>query len=69
MREIDAKEITRTVSRLFQEACHYLPEDVLNALKQARQAEESPIGREVLDSILKNADISAREQLPLCQDT
>lgn len=69
MREIDAKEITRTVSRLFQEACHYLPEDVLNALKQARQAEESPIGREVLDNILKNADIAAREQIPLCQDT
>ena len=69
MREIDAKEITRTVSRLFQEACHYLPEDVLNALKQARQAEESPIGREVLDSILKNADISAKGQIPLCQDT
>ena len=69
MREIDAKEITRTVSRLFQEACHSLPEDVLNAIKQARQTEESPIGREVLDSILKNADISAREQIPLCQDT
>ena len=69
MREIDAKEITRTVSRLFQEACHYLPEDVLNALKQAWQTEESPIGREVLDRILKNADISAREQIPLCQDT
>ena len=69
MREIDAKEITRTVSRLFQEACHYLPEDVLNALKQAWQTEESPIGREVLDSILKNADISAKEQIPLCQDT
>ena len=69
MREIDAKEITQTVSRLFQEACHYLPEDVLNALKQARQAEESPIGREVLDNILKNADIAAKEQIPLCQDT
>ncbi len=69
MREIDAKEITLAVSRLFQEACHYLPEDVLNALKQARQTEESPIGREVLDSILENADISAREQIPLCQDT
>ena len=69
MREIDVKEITRTVSRLFQEACHYLPEDVLNALKQARQAEESPIGREVLDNILKNAEIAAREQIPLCQDT
>ena len=69
MKEIDVGEITRTVSRLFQEACHYLPEDVLNSLKQARQVEESPIGREVLDSILKNAEISAREQIPLCQDT
>ena len=69
MREIDAKEITQTVSRLFQEACHYLPEDVLNALKQARQNEESPIGCEVLDRILKNAEISAGGQIPLCQDT
>jgi len=69
MREIDAKEITQTVSRLFQEACHYLPEDVLNALKQARQTEESPIGREVLDRILENAEISAGGQIPLCQDT
>ena len=40
MREIDAKEITQTVSRLFQEACHYLPEDVLNALKEARQNDD-----------------------------
>ena len=69
MREIDAKEITQTVSRLFQEACHYLPEDVLNALKEARQNEESPIGREVLDRILENAEISAGGQIPLCQDT
>ena len=57
------------MSRLFQEACHYLPEDVLNALKQAQKAEASPVGREVLDRILENADIAAREQIPLCQDT
>ena len=69
MREIDAKEITKTVSRLFQEACHYLPDDVLHALKQARETEESPVGREVLDRMLENADISASEQIPLCQDT
>ncbi|MBE9512539.1 MAG: fumarate hydratase [Chloroflexi bacterium] len=69
MREVEAKEITRTVSRLFQEACHYLPEDVLNAIKRARETEESSIGREVLDRILENADISAREKIPLCQDT
>ena len=69
MRAIDAEEITKTVARLFQEACYYLPEDVLDSLKQAREAEESPAGREVLDRILENADVSAKGELPLCQDT
>lgn len=69
MREIDVKEITKAVSQLFQEACYYLPEDVLNALKQARQTEESPIGCNVLDKIIENVDISAKEQIPICGDT
>jgi fumarate hydratase subunit alpha len=69
MRAIDAEEVTKTVSRLFQEACYYLPEDVLNALKQAREAEESPVGRKVLDRMLDNAEISAKDKIPLCQDT
>ena len=69
MRDINVKEITNTVSRLFREACYYLPEDVLNALKQAREAEESPVGRKVLDRILENAEISTKGEIPLCQDT
>lgn len=69
MREIDAQEVTKTVSQLFQEACHYLPEDVLTSLKQAREAEESAVGRDVLDRILDNAEVSANEKIPLCQDT
>jgi fumarate hydratase subunit alpha len=69
MRDIAAGEITETVSRLFQKACYHLPGDVLAALKQARKTEESPAGREVLDSILENTRIAASEQIPLCQDT
>jgi len=69
MRAIDAKEITETIARLFQEACYHLPEDVLDALKQGREVEESPAGRKVLDRILENADISAEGEFPLCQDT
>jgi fumarate hydratase subunit alpha len=69
MRDIAAEEVTVTVSHLFQEACYHLPGDVLAALKQARETEESPAGREVLDSILENARIAASEQIPLCQDT
>lgn len=69
MRDIEAKEVTRTVSRLFQEAGYHLPQDVLDRLRQARDAEESPVGRKVLDRILENADISAKGGIPLCQDT
>ena len=69
MREIDCKQIIETVSRLFQEACHYLPEDVLAALKRARENEKSPVGREILDRILENAEIAGKGEIPLCQDT
>jgi len=68
MRDIEASTITEVVSRLFQEANFYLGEDVSAALKQARQDEESPLGREVIDRILENADIAANERIPLCQD-
>ncbi|MEK7353380.1 MAG: fumarate hydratase, partial [Chloroflexota bacterium] len=69
MRDIDCKTITETVSSLFQEACLYLPEDVLEAIKRARETEESPVARDVLDSILENSKIASAEKIPLCQDT
>ena len=69
MRDIDCKQITETTAKLFQDACLYLPEDVLAAIKGARKAEESPVARNVLDRILENAEISRKEQIPLCQDT
>ncbi len=69
MRDIKAEEITRTVSRLFQEANFLLPEDILAVLRRASETEESPVARDVLDRILENSDISAQERIPLCQDT
>ena len=69
MREIEASAITQVVAQLCQEANFVLGEDVVSALKQARETEESSAGCEVLDRILENAEISARERIPLCQDT
>ena len=68
MREIEASAVTQAVNRLFQEANSRLGEDVLSALKQARNREKSPAGREVIDRILENAGIAASEGVPLCQD-
>ena len=69
MRKIQASDITDTISRLFQHACHHLPEDVLTALKQAREKEKSPVARDVLGRILENCELAPKEQIPLCQDT
>ncbi len=68
MRTIEVRAITEAISRLFKQANYELGEDVLEALKKARQDEESPLGREVIDTILKNARIAAEEKIPLCQD-
>ena len=69
MRDIDSKKIIETVSHLFQDACLYLPEDVLAALKEAREKEESPAAKDVLAQLIENTEIAAKEKIPLCQDT
>ncbi len=68
MREIHTDQIAETVARLCVESNHYLGEDVLAALRRYREAEVSPVGREVLDQILENAQIAHDQQMPLCQD-
>ncbi len=62
---------TELLHRRLREACLSmiieLPEDVLNALRAAREAETGP-GREVLDAILANVALAGQQRLPLCQD-
>jgi fumarate hydratase subunit alpha len=43
--------------------------DIYQALVEAEQKEESPLGRDVLDVILQNAQIAREKKMPLCQDT
>ena len=69
MREIEAKTVTETISHLLQNACSYLSEDVITALKAAGDREESSVARGVLYKLLENADTAARSEIPLCQDT
>ncbi|MGP1586417.1 MAG: fumarate hydratase, partial [Schwartzia sp. (in: firmicutes)] len=69
MRTIQTEEITEVVAELCKEAAYYLPEDVYEALKKGRATEESPVGCDVLDQIIKNAEIAKAEDRPYCQDT
>jgi fumarate hydratase subunit alpha len=69
MRRINAKHVTASVKKLFIKANTALGEDMVSALHCALQQEESPIGKQVLEKILQNADIACREAMPICQDT
>ncbi len=69
MRTIQVGKITEEVAQMCKEAAYYLPKDVYEALKKGRETEESPVGRDVLDQIIKNAEIAKAEDRPICQDT
>jgi len=68
MREISVADIVNTVAHLCQRANFNIGEDVLEALKQAREKEESTLGQQVLDQILENDSIATNENIPICQD-
>ena len=69
MREIKVADIQKKVAEMLLDACQNIPENVLCRLNQAKDEEESPLGKEVIDRIIQN-DILAREKhLPICQDT
>lgn len=69
MREIYAKAIKDTVSRLCIEANYYLPDDVKNRLSEARDSEAFETARFMLDVLIQNHEIACSEQTPICQDT
>ena len=69
MRTIQLNEVTERVRKLCQQANCELGDDVIEALRRACEAEESPTGRRILDQILENARIAADRNAPLCQDT
>ena len=69
MREIDVKQITEAVAACCIDSCNNLPVGVLQKLEEARQSEISPLGCQVLDTIIDNARLSHKKQVPLCQDT
>ncbi|WP_373035316.1 fumarate hydratase [Sulfurimonas sp.] len=69
MREIAYEEIVKNVRDIIVYSASNLPEDALNAMKEAYENEKSPVSKEVLKQLLKNADIASSEARPLCQDT
>jgi fumarate hydratase subunit alpha len=69
MKQISCKVITDQVKKMCMEANFDLGEDVLQAFSTAREKEEAPIGKEIMDLLIENARIAKDESIPMCQDT
>lgn len=69
MREIHAREITELVSKLCIDACYYMTPDIHEKLNSQLKLETSPLGRDILGTLLENSEIAKSQNKPLCQDT
>lgn len=69
MKIVKHEDIVQRVRDACIYATHNLKPDVIEALKKARETEESETGKKVFEQILENIEVAKREDLPLCQDT
>ena len=69
VRELHVDEIAGALAKLCIDICYRMSPDMKAAVKRARELEESPIGREILDQLITNTEIAAEGQVPYCQDT
>lgn len=69
MKQIDLEKVISEVERLCIEANYFLDEKIMAKLKTACDSEISETGRNILEQIIENDEIAAKEQLPMCQDT
>ncbi len=69
MRIISFDAVVSAVTEMCGRAACDLPADVLAALRQAGERESNDLAKDFFDQYLRNADLAAKERLPLCQDT
>lgn len=69
MRELEAARITEAIREMCIEANHFLAPDMEQAFRRAVEAEESPLGRQILGQLQENLEIAGKDMIPICQDT
>jgi fumarate hydratase subunit alpha len=69
IREIDVALLRDTIAQLIVEANYHIPADILQALRDAVNREESPLGRRTLEELVRNYEVAAAERRPVCQDS
>ncbi|MCQ2545638.1 MAG: fumarate hydratase, partial [Clostridia bacterium] len=69
MREIDVKQITQAVKKMFIDANYHLGDDVKECIGKCAACEKEELAKGIFESIEKNIEIAEEGVFPLCQDT
>ncbi|NDV59667.1 fumarate hydratase [Bacteroides sp. 519] len=69
MRQIATDKITNLVEKLCIEANCVLTDDIFNCIKACHCTEKFPLGKNILNTLVENAQIAKNETAPICQDT
>lgn len=69
IRVLDIGEITKNIKEMCIEANYFLSEDMKNVFQKAREKEQSPIGKQILNQLDENLSIAEKDNIPICQDT
>lgn len=69
MRTIQVEEIIENIKEMCIEANHFLTEDMKAALCTAKDKEEAPLGKQILEQLQENLQIAGQDMIPICQDT
>lgn len=69
MRTIDVAEITENIKEMCIEANYFLTPDMETVMQSAADAEESPLGKQILCQLQENLKIAGEDMIPICQDT
>jgi len=69
MRTLDVSTIVDHIAKMCVDANYYVEDELMTALKKAKNAETSELGKNILEQIIENDEIAARTHVPMCQDT
>lgn len=69
MRDLNVSKVTEAVKEMCIEANHFLSADMQEAMRNAVDAEESPLGKQILTQLKENSKIAGEDMIPICQDT
>lgn len=69
MREVDVKDIVKTVKELCIKANKVLPEDLTACIKCGYEQEKKELPKSIMGDLLQNLDCAKELDIPICQDT